>query len=334
MRLVIVLLLAASSFAQVQPFESHSTESLRGVSIFDLKNIWASGTHGTYLVSRDGGATWTVGKVSGADDLDFRGVKLFHNEAFLLASGTGEKSRIYHLRLGKTWELQFTNHDPNGFFDCMAFSDQMNGIVVGDPVNGKFQILRTHDGGKSWQYVDMQNMPPAISGEGAFAASNTCIAVNGSSNVWFATGGPAARVFHSADGGQTWTVSDTPIVHGAPSQGIFAVAFKDPLHGVIVGGDYKNPEQGGANLATTDDGGKTWKLVELPQLKFFSGIAYVPGASEAGAVVIVGSSATAVSKDGLSSWSSFLPNGFNAVDSKLGVVYAVGADGKVAKIQP
>lgn len=328
------LLLAASALAQVQPLDSHSKESLRGVSIFDQGDAWASGTHGTYLVTKDGGASWTVGKVPGADDLDFRGVKLFHNEAFLLASGTGEKSRIYHLRLGKPWELQFTNHDPAGFFDCMAFFDRMHGIVVGDPVNGKFQILRTQDGGRSWQYSNPKDMPAALESEGAFAASNTCIAVNGSSNVWFATGGPAARVFHSPDSGQTWSVSDTPIVHGAPSQGIFSIAFRDSLHGTIAGGDYKSPEQGGANLAVTDDGGKTWKAVELPQMKFFSGAAYITGGANAGTLVVVGSSATAISKDDLHSWSAFLPDGFNAADSKLGIVFAVGADGKIAKIQP
>src|SRR5439155_24926179 len=111
----------------------------------------------------------------------------------------------------------FTNQEAKGFFDCMAFTDPKHGIVVGDPVNGKFQILRTHDGGKTWQYSDPQKMPPATEGEGAFAASNSCIATNGTQDVWFATGGSAARVFHSSDAGDSWTVSDTPIPHGAPS---------------------------------------------------------------------------------------------------------------------
>ena len=83
--------------------------------------IWASGTHGTYLMTKDGGKTWNLGKVPGADSLDFRGVKAFKGEAFLLAAGPGDKSRIYHLRTGKQWELQFTNQEPKGFFDCMAF---------------------------------------------------------------------------------------------------------------------------------------------------------------------------------------------------------------------
>jgi len=333
-RLGIFLLLTASALAQVEGLDSGTRESLRGLSIFDQKTIWASGTHGTYLVTSDGGRGWKVGKVPGAQDLDFRGVKAFHSEAFLLASGSADKSRIYHLRLGKQWELQFTNHDPDGFFDCMAFFDRLHGIVVGDPVKGKIQILLTDDGGKTWRYSDPQKMPAAIPGEGAFAASNTCIAVNGSKDAWFATGGGAARVFITKDAGESWSVANTPMRHDSPSQGIFSIAFKDSLDGVIAGGDYKNPDQGGSNLATTDDGGKTWKLATPPQAKFFSAIAYVHGTTGADGLLAVGTSATAFTRDRLRSWSFFLPAGFNSVEWKAGAIYAVGSDGKIAKINP
>jgi photosystem II stability/assembly factor-like uncharacterized protein len=333
MRVAIVLFLATAAFAQWQPLESHTTENLRGVSIFDRDNIWASGTNGTYLVIKDGGKTWHLGKVPGAESLDFRGVKAFKSEVFLLAAGPGDKSRIYHLRTAKQWELQFTNHEPKGFFDCMVFTDTKHGIVVGDPVNGKFQILRTHDGGRTWQYSDPQKMPAAIEGEGAFAASNSCIATNGTQHIWFATGGSAARVFHSSDAGESWTVSDTPIGHGAPSQGIFSIGFRDVLHGVIAGGDYQHPDQSGtADVAGTDDGGKTWKLAEIAPQKYFSAIAYVGGTAPG--IVAVGSAASGFSKDGLHSWAFFSSEGFNAVESKQGVTYAVGAQGKIARLGP
>ena len=48
--------------------------------------------------------------------------------------------------------------------------------------------------------------------EAAFAASGTCLIVQGTSNVWIGTGGgERARVFRSTDRGRTWSVSDTPI---------------------------------------------------------------------------------------------------------------------------
>lgn len=332
MRLAVFLLLTATAMAQWQPLESHTTESLRGLSIFDRDNIWASGTHGTYLMTRDGGKTWNVGKVPGAEDLDFRGIKAFRKDVYLLAAGTGDKSRIYHLQIGKQWELQFTNQEPKGFFDCMGFSDERHAIAIGDPVNGKFQILRTPDGGQSWQYIDPKNIPPALDGEGAFAASNSCVTTNGTENIWFATGGPAARVFHSADAGETWAVSDTPIVHGEPSAGIFSIAFRDRLHGVIAGGDYQHPEQTGPHLATTDDGGKTWKLAELAPQKFFSAVAYVGGTNSG--TLVVGPAGFGLSRDELHSWISSGPDGFNAEESKQGVTYAVGANGRIAILKP
>lgn len=328
MRVLLVFLLAVNAFAQWQVQESHTNESLRGISVVDENVVWASGTHGTFLVTNDGGKSWAVHQVPGAEELDFRGVKAFGAEAFLLAAGPGDKSRIYHTGdFGKHWELQFTNPEPKGFLDCMAFTDEGHGIVVGDPVNGKFQILRTTEGGKSWRYADPKGMPAAIDGEGAFAASNSCIAVSGKENVWFVTGGTAARVFHSEDGGENWSVAETPFVHGAASQGIFSVAFKDGLHGVIAGGDYSHPDQGGNNLAMTTDGGKTWKLATFPQTRFFSDISYVNGTS----LVMVGSGVTAFLSDSLRTRRDLMDQGFNTVDSKDGTTYAAGANGSIAR---
>jgi photosystem II stability/assembly factor-like uncharacterized protein len=116
-----------------------------------------------------------------------------------------------------------------------------------------------------------------MEGEGAFAASNRCIAIVPSAsdtNIWFATGGKVARVFHSANRGLIWDVVETPIVHGVDSAGIFSIAFRDTLHGVIAGGDYKRPNDDGPNLAFTEDGGKTWKLSRLHPLAFFSSVVY------------------------------------------------------------
>jgi photosystem II stability/assembly factor-like uncharacterized protein len=175
-----VILSAATALGQWQVQESQTKESLRAVSAVNENVVWASGTHGTYLLTTDGGKTWAAHQVRGGEDLDFRGGKAFGAEAFLLAAGPGEKSRIYHTTdFGEHWKLQFTNPEPKGFLDCMAFSDAKHGMVVGDPVNGRFQILRTDDGGKNWRYADSKAIPAAIEGEGAFAASNSALQLKG-----------------------------------------------------------------------------------------------------------------------------------------------------------
>ena len=88
-------------------------------------------------------------------------------------------------------------------------------------------------------------------------------------NIWFATGGKIARVFHSADRGQSWQVYETPMVHGPDSAGIFSIAFRDATHGVIAGGDYKRPKDDGPNLAFTEDGGKNLDALATASARLF-----------------------------------------------------------------
>jgi photosystem II stability/assembly factor-like uncharacterized protein len=284
--LALPLLLFAIAFGQSGPRiqTSHTTENLRGVSAVSRQVAWASGTHGTYLRTTDGGQTWIPAQVPDAATLDFRAVVAFSaDEAFLMSAGPGDQSRIYHTTdAGQHWKLQLTNTNPKGFFDSMAFWDPKHGTVVGDPIpdekgKQKFEVLETEDG-ESWHPIPPSQLPEAVEGEGAFAASNSCIAIlrapSADPNIWFASGGKVARVFHSPDLGKTWEAFNTPILHGPESAGIFSIAFRDAQHGVIAGGDYKHPDDDGPNLAFTDDGGKTWSLSPLKPQAFFSAAAY------------------------------------------------------------
>lgn len=272
---------SGSSLSGPRIIFSRTKENLRGVSVVSQKVAWASGAHGTYLRTTDG-RIWIPEQVPGAESLDFRGVVAFSaDEAFLMSAGPGEQSRIYHTTdAGRHWQLQFTNTNPKGFFDSIAFWDRTHGIVLGDPIPDetgklKFELLVTEDG-QTWHPMPAGQIPPALAGEGAFAASNSSLAILAPNdpNIWFATGGKAARVFHSSDRGQTWQVFDTPIIRGADSQGIFSIAFRDPTHGVVAGGDYKHPELHGPNLAFTYDGGKTWTLSKIFPQSYYSAVTY------------------------------------------------------------
>jgi len=287
MRRLLWLLISATALAQSGPQIqiSKTTENLRGVSAVSRQIVWASGTHGTYLRTIDGGKIWTPAQVPDAGTLDFRAVVAFSaDESFLMSAGPGEQSRIYHtIDGGQHWQLQFTNSNPKGFFDSMVFWDAKHGIVLGDPIPDEkgrqhVELLMTDDG-ESWHAIPLAQIPEAKEGEGAFAASNTCIAILQSPsspdpNIWFATGGKVARIFHSGDRGKTWEVFDTPILHGPESAGIFSIAFRDAQNGVIAGGDYKHPDDDGPNLAFTHDGGKTWTLSALKPQAYFSAVAY------------------------------------------------------------
>ncbi len=327
------LMSAGTAGAQWVAQSSGTTVRFRGVSAASAEVAWASGDKGTYSRTTDGGKTWHTGTVPGATELDFRDVDAFDaNTAYLLAIGEGEKSRIYKTTdAGRHWVMQFKSTRPEAFFDAMAFWDSDHGIAVSDPVGGRFLIIATSDGGKSWKEMPAEGMPAALQGEGAFAASGTCIAVQGKRNVWFGTGGPqGARLFRSTDGGRTWTVTKTPMVSGK-SAGIFSVTFWNANQGVAVGGDYTKEQESTNNVAVTNDGGRTWALINgaVPN-GYRSCVVSIPGPVTP-TLIAVGPSGSDYSADGGKSWRSIGAEGFHSTSFKgLRSGWAVGEGGRVA----
>ena len=317
---------------------SHTPERLRGVSAVSSAVAWASGNKGTVVRTVDGGTTWARVVVPDAERLDFRDIEAVDADtAYVLSIGPGDASRIYKTADGgKTWTLQFANPDPKAFYDAIAFWDANTGLAVGDPVDGRFAVMRTVDGGRTWAPVPAANLPPALAGDGAFAASGTCLVVQGMRNAWFGTGGAArARVFRSTDQGLTWNVADTPIMAGTASAGIFSLAFADAQHGVAVGGDYRQERERGDNLAITSDGGKTWAFAGSTRLRSFrSAIGYVPG-SKGRRVIAVGPAGTDASSDGGRTWTPLGDEGFHALSiaPRGGAAWAVGEQGRIAVVR-
>lgn len=336
---IIALLLSVSAGAARAQWAAQSagtTVRLRGVSAVGPDVAWASGDKGTFARTTDGGRTWVAGTVPGASELDFRDVDAFDAEtAYLLSIGEGERSRIYKTTDGgQHWVLQFKSTRPTAFFDAMAFWDQDHGIAVSDPVGGRFLVIRTSDGGATWEEVPAAAVPEALPGEGAFAASGTCIAVHGRRHAWFGTGGPqGARVFRSTDAGRTWKVSSVPLASGKTA-GVFSVVFTDATRGVVVGGDYAQEKESKDNVALTRDGGRTWLRVRGARPGGYrSCVAYVPGGRRAHALVAVGPSGTDYSVDGGKSWRGLGVEGFHSASFKGTSGWAVGEQGRVAKFE-
>ncbi len=315
--------------AQWQRQTIRSDANFRGLSAVSESVAWVSGTRGTFGRTTDGGQSWSVGTVPGAAKLDFRDVEAFGaNSAYLLSIGAGENSRIYKTADGgRTWILQFKNADRAAFFDAMAFWDGTHGVAFGDPVKGQFQLIATDDGGANWKRLAAINLPPALANEGAFAASGTCLVTQGQQDIWFSTGGAkTARVFHSTDRGRNWTVANTPIVAGVESAGIFSIAFRDREHGLIVGGDYRKPNDAGANAAITADGGKTWTLLDRP-FAYRSGVAWAKDRW-----IAVGTSGSDSSEDNGATWKPLDRENYNSVAfTSTGLGWAAGPKGRISR---
>jgi photosystem II stability/assembly factor-like uncharacterized protein len=243
---------------------SGTTQLLIAVSPVNSEVVWAGGTGGTYVVTTNGGKTWKSGVVPGAEADQFRDVYgVSEKIAYLMSIGDNTTDfKVYKTTDGgATWKIQFTNENPNAFYDCFSFWTPERGVTHSDSVNGVFPDIRTENGGATWNSI-ASRMPPALSGEASFAASGTCITTQGFQNAWIATGGAdTARILATRDGGNTWKAYNTPLVSN-PSAGAVSVAFRDPWHGIVGGGDLSTNTS--ADVATSDDGGRTWTLTNKP----------------------------------------------------------------------
>ena len=315
------------------PLTSGVTATFRGISAVSADVAWVSGSRGTVLRTLDGGETWQNVSPKPAMTLDFRDVDAIDAKtAYILSIGNGDASRILKTTDGgSSWVTQFTNPDADGFFDAMAFWDKDHGIAFSDSANALFRIISTDDGGRTW--TRLGGLPPALDNEGAFAASGTNIAVWGDRHVWIGTGAAAkARVLRSADRGKTWEIADTPIPAG-PSAGIYSIAFRDQLHGIVVGGDYAKEDLALDNVAVTDDGGKTWRLT--PGVGGFrSVVTYLPAAGGP-TLLALGPSGADISNDGGKTWvpSPTPARGLHTFSFARGtsVGFAAGGRGQIAK---
>jgi photosystem II stability/assembly factor-like uncharacterized protein len=313
---------------------SGTDASFRGICAVSPQVAWAGGSKGTIVKTIDGGKKWTTLTIPNTEKLDFRDIQAFdqHNAVVISA---GSPAKIFKTSDGgKSWQETYSNTHPNIFFDSMAFWNRKDGIAFSDPVDGAFFVIITHDGGNSWTRIPPSKLPPPLPNEAGFAASGTCLTVQGDKNVWFCTGGGAARVIFSNDKGQSWQAAETPIISGKSTQGAFSILFKDAMNGMIVGGNYKKENEAIKNAAYTLDGGKSWRLVEKQNPSGFRECAvYIPQLGH-GFMITVGPSGCDFSQDNGRSWKPFSKMGFHSISVVPGhaSAWAVGAKGSIARL--
>ena len=336
MRMVLaaVLLLASPRIWIVQT--SGIDTNLRGVSVASFHAadgsarsvVWASGSNGVILRSPSTQAPWVQSHVSGAETLDFRGIQAFDDKnAYVMSSGEGDKSRIYKTSDGgQNWTLQYTGGRPTFFLDALVCDTPLHCLALSDPIDKRFVILATSDGGEHWRPLAEDSMPLALKDEGAFAASGTCLAVYGN-DIYFVTGGPAARLFHSPDLGRMWSVIPLPITSGNAAAGAFSIARRG-RNMVVVGGDYKNPGRRDRVAAYSHDAGRTWKLSKQPPAGYRSGVAWLDDHT----IATVGPTGEEISVDGGVHWKPNSSLNLNAVGAlNLSDAWAIGEKGAICR---
>ncbi|HEX9166433.1 MAG TPA: hypothetical protein VF862_11030 [Gemmatimonadales bacterium] len=302
--------------------------TLIGVHAVDDRVVWASGQKGTWVRTTDGGATWTTGRVPGADTLEFRDVHAVSADtAWLLSIGNGPASRIYRTTNGgQSWTTQFVATDKRVFLDCFGFWNPRRALVTSDTFDERFLVLRTEDGGDRWQPLPAERFPPARPGEGMYAASGTCLVTAGERHAWITTTAEGfTRVLRTADGGENWSEAVPPLPSASAT-----VAMTDTLIGVVIASDIDGKQSSGLNVARTTDGGALWTLVGRVPVPVY-GAAFRPGTTT---VIATGPQGAFLSPDGGRGWRPLSTENHWAVAfSPGGTAWMVGRNGRITRVE-
>ncbi len=239
--------------------DSINNASFRGISVPDNNTVWVTGSGGTFMRTSNGGESWFSDTIPGYGNIDFRDVEAFDSLRAVVMGIANPAVILMTEDGGNSWRNVFYKELDGIFLNSMVFLNSNNGFVVGDPINGRFYLLKTTDGGRTWEELPESSSPIAEKGEYMFAASGNCISGIHPSKLWFVSGGSIARVFYSADNGIHWDVVKTPVMSGLQSTGIFSVLFTDQNQGFCIGGDYSKPDSTGITFISTKDGGLTWQ---------------------------------------------------------------------------
>ncbi len=239
---------------------TNTSEGVLDISVVDDNTCWALGYDGTgtgidfidFAHTNDGGTTFNIGTVGtdttfqfsniSAISYDTAWVAMFNHVATL---GGG----IWHTTDGgTTWTQQGvgTIFNASSFPDVVHFWNATDGVAIGDPNNGYFEIYTTTDGGTTWTRTPQANIPANLSAE----AGITNWYDTYGDNVWFYTS--KGRVYHSPDKGTTWTVGT---VHTLTTTQYMNLKFYDANNGIA-----NVASTGGVFVGAyrTSDGGATW----------------------------------------------------------------------------
>jgi PKD repeat protein len=283
--IIFSIALSISSFAQIWVTQglgwTGSPLGVMNISIVNPQVVWVAASDGSggnlpiqdFSKTINGGTTWTPGTITGTAGLSLSMITAVDSNtswvAMFKVSGSNPQGVYKTTNGGTTWVHQasalFTNS--SSFPDCIYFWDLNNGIVMGDPINGEFEIYTTTDGGTTWTVVPGAQIPDIQTGEAGWT-NDFCVLGD---NVWFGTN--KGRVFASTDRGHNWIASAPS---GWSGKNLYP-AFRDSLNGLAL--KYYSGADTSGLLKSSSDGGTTYSTLTYQGSVLTGDIKYVPGSA-------------------------------------------------------
>jgi len=314
----------------VEILTSDTKTSLRGLSVVNDNIVWVSGSNGTVGKTTNGGKNWKWFTVKGFEKKEFRDIEAF-DAATAVIIAVDEPAYILKTNDGgENWKVVYENKMKGMLLDAMEFWNEQSGIVIGDPIDGRFFITRTFDGGSTWQDIPIANRPLADSGEACFAASGTNIRALDRDEAVFVSGGRRSRVFIRN------SAIELPIIQGKETTGANSISVydDDKRNGgkrmIVVGGDFDADSSDKKNCFFTDNGGKTWNAPRVPPHGYRSCVEYLSKKD----IVTCGLTGIDYSPDGGKNFTWISNESFHVCRiAKYGPsVYLAGNNGKVGRL--
>lgn len=315
---------------KVEPILTDSLLSIRAIDILDDGNLVFAANNGTFGMYDVQTQKWKIGnKNYDTLSLQFRAVAHTATDFFMLS--IDNPALLFKTGDDGSMELVYKEENPGVFYDALKFWNNNEGIGIGDPTDDCLSIIITRDGGKTWHKLACEILPKIVSGEAAFAASNTNIAIV-NNETWVATGGKASRVMYSPDKGESWQVFETPMIQGTATTGMYSIDFYDAKNGFAIGGDYTRPNDTLNNKIRSTDGGKTWNVIGNGMSPGYrSCVQFVPNGN-AKELVAVGFKGISYSHDFGDTWQQLSDESFYTIQFlNDSTAYAAGT-GRIAKL--
>ena len=279
--------------------------SIRALEVENDSTCWFAGTKNKFGYTNDFGNTWKENVIKyDTFDLEFRSICVTTNSVFILS--VGSPALLFKIdKKTLNYNLVYKEAKEKAFYDSMQFWDDENGIAVGDPTVNCMSIVLTKDGGNSWNKIACENLPLAVEGEAAFAASNTNISLV-DQKAFIVTGGKEANILLGSEYGKSWKKYKTPIIQGEKMTGIFSMDNLSVDTAIIAGGNWSSKENKDKAMAITKDKGITWELKENNP-GYLSCIQFIP---KTNSLVACSSNGIYYSEDLAETWKKVIGEGY------------------------
>lgn len=263
LHLILFLSLSVSAQDFWTPVASFPEQTFapKQIAIVDANVVWVYGYNGwnpgttaqQWFRTTDGGTTWTQGNFSlGNADLQVSALHaVSETVAYVSANATipSVSGGIWMTSdAGATWARQPNSFNiGESFVNFVHLWNATDGIAVGDPNNGYFEIYKTQNAGQNWDRVASANIAAPLSGETGY----TLHYETRNNSIWFGTN--KGRIFKSNDRGQHWHAVQSPLSDFGSSESRGRFAFKNDNEGLLIDGDTYGQYK-------TSDAGNTWSV--------------------------------------------------------------------------